>query len=60
MACLEALSGRRDESLAWFEKALQRGYRDYNTISINKEMSELWSDPRFIFLLTQYFPDLEQ
>jgi cytochrome c-type biogenesis protein CcmH/NrfG len=60
MACLEALSGRRDESLAWFEKALQRGYRDYNTISTNKEMSELWNNPRFMFLLTQYFPDLEQ
>jgi tetratricopeptide (TPR) repeat protein len=60
MACLEALSGHRDESLAWFEKALQRGYRDYDTISTNKEMSALWSDPSFMFLLTKYFPDLEQ
>jgi cytochrome c-type biogenesis protein CcmH/NrfG len=60
MACLEALSGRRDASLAWFEKALQRGYRDYNTISTNKEMSGLWNDPRFMFLLTRYFPELEQ
>jgi tetratricopeptide (TPR) repeat protein len=59
MACLKALAGRRDESLEWFEKALQRGYRDYNTISTNNEMSGLWNNPRFMFLLTQYFPDLE-
>jgi cytochrome c-type biogenesis protein CcmH/NrfG len=60
MACLEALSGRPDESLAWFEKALLRGFRDYDTIRTNKEMSELWNNPRFMFLLTQYFPDMEQ
>jgi hypothetical protein len=60
LACLEALSGHRDESIAWFEKALQRGYNKYNIISTNKEMSGLWNDPHFLFLLTKYFPDLEQ
>jgi len=56
LACVEALSGRKDEALAWLETALQRGYANYNALNSGKELTALWEDPRFKYLLLQYFP----
>ncbi|MBC8017598.1 MAG: tetratricopeptide repeat protein [Verrucomicrobia bacterium] len=55
LACVEALAGRRDEALAWLEKALQRGYGDYDRLHAD-ELSALWQEPQFNYLLTRFFP----
>ncbi len=56
LACVEAMSGNVDDGLAWLEKALHRGYGDYEKISTDKQLSSLWSSPRFSYLLRQYVP----
>jgi cytochrome c-type biogenesis protein CcmH/NrfG len=58
-AGLEALTGNTDVALIWLEKSLQRGYRDYDSISSNREISSLWNNPRFVMLLGSYFPEEE-
>jgi tetratricopeptide (TPR) repeat protein len=55
LACLESQAGRKDESLAWLEKALRRGYGDYDSLARGNELSALWGDPRFHYLLDRYF-----
>jgi len=55
-ACLEAQAGRVDDAFVWLEKALQRGYHDFDAIYDNKELSSLWNSPRFNMILDQYFP----
>lgn len=59
MACLEALAGNPDNALAWLERSLKRGYRDYEAIYGNNDLSSLWNDPRFVMLLNSYFPETE-
>jgi tetratricopeptide (TPR) repeat protein len=59
MTCVESLAGRTDSALVWLEKALERGYQDYYTLNTNLELSELWKDPRFSYLMMKYFPDQE-
>jgi protein O-mannosyl-transferase len=56
LACVEALAGRPEEALAWLEKALQRGYRNYDHLAENRELVSLWNNPRFTMLLNHYFP----
>ncbi len=56
MACLESQAGRKDHALAWLEKALQSGYRDYGALRGDRRLSALWQEPRFNYLLQQYFP----
>lgn len=58
-ACLEALTGNTDDALTWLEKSLQRGYRDYDSIYSNSELSSVWNNPRFVMLLNRYFPETE-
>jgi len=60
MARTESLAGRIDEALAWLEKALNRGYQDYYKLNTNMEMANIWSSPRFAFLMQQYFPEEEK
>ncbi len=57
LARVAALEDRRDAAFAWLEKALQRGYGAYDELYNNRELSALWGDPRFNYLLMQYFPD---
>jgi hypothetical protein len=56
---LEALTGNTDDALTWLEKSLQRGYRDYDSIYSNSELSSVWNNPRFVMLLNRYFPETE-
>lgn len=60
MARTESLAGRMDDALAWLEKALDRGYRDYYTLNTNMELAALWNSPRFPYLMQQYFPEEEK
>lgn len=56
LACTAAQAGRSADSLAWLEKALLRGYRNYDRLYDDQRLSPLWNDPRFTMLLSQYFP----
>ena len=55
-ACLEAQAGRTDVAFDWLEKAIQRGYHDFDAIYDNKELAPLWNNPRFTMILDTYFP----
>lgn len=57
LACIASLLGRKIESIDWLEKALQRGYRDYAKLNLDQSLSPIWDDPRFNYLMIQYFPD---
>lgn len=54
LACVEAMAGDVDAGLAWLEKALQRGYGDYEKMNVDQQISALWKDPRFNLLLERY------
>ncbi|MBC8017782.1 MAG: tetratricopeptide repeat protein [Verrucomicrobia bacterium] len=56
LACVESQAGHKDEALAWLEKAFRRGFSDYNKLYDNRQLSILWQEPRFNYLLQQYFP----
>ncbi len=56
LACVESRAGRTEESLAWMEKALERGFDDFVKLSAEPQLSELRSDPRFLDLITKYKP----
>jgi tetratricopeptide (TPR) repeat protein len=60
MVRTESLAGRLDEALLWLEKALYRGYRDYYTLNTNMELTAIWNNPRFVYLMQQYFPEEEK
>lgn len=53
LACIEVRSGKKETGLVWLEKALQRGYDD-EKIYDDQQLSALWEDPRFNYLLQQY------
>ncbi len=55
LACVESMAGRREASLYWLEKALQRGYRDYNNLVNNEELANISNDPNFDYLLQSFF-----
>lgn len=55
-ACLEAQAGNRDDAFLWLEEAILRGFTDYDAIYDNRELESLWSSPRFMMILEQYFP----
>jgi tetratricopeptide (TPR) repeat protein len=54
LACVEARAGNQDAALAWIEKALQRGYSDYDKLQSDNQLAPLWNTPRFNYLLQQY------
>ncbi len=56
LACVESLAGQKDDALVWLEKALQRGYSDYEKLLVDQQLSPLWQEPRFNYLMQQYFP----
>jgi len=60
LASIESLAGNRVEALTWLEKALSRGFDDYELVSSDKAFSLLWQEPRFKYLLLKYFPDMDK
>lgn len=54
LACTEAMAGNMDAALIWLEKALQRGYGGYKSLGDDLQLSALWQDPRFMYLLQRY------
>lgn len=54
LTCAEALAGNVDAALAWLEKALQRGYGHGRFLADDEQLSALWHDPRFHYLLQRY------
>lgn len=54
LACVESADGNTDAALSWLEKALQRGFRDYDKLRSDKQLTPLWKNPRYIYLLQQY------
>lgn len=59
MACIESLAGATERSLVWLDESLQRGYRNYNNLVSNDELSAVRTDPGFNVLLRQYFPGMK-
>lgn len=59
LACTESLAGRTEDALSWLETALKRGYSDYYTINTAKDLSAIWDNPKFNYLMLQYFPGQE-
>jgi protein O-mannosyl-transferase len=53
----EALAGHREEALAWLERAMARGFREYDKLAGSNELAGLKADPRFARLLGRYFPE---
>ncbi|HBA71931.1 MAG: hypothetical protein A2X82_06300 [Geobacteraceae bacterium GWC2_55_20] len=60
MVRTESLAGRTDQALEWLEKALYRGYKDYYALNTNMELATVWNNPRFAYLMLQYFPEEEK
>jgi hypothetical protein len=54
LACVESRAGNTDAALAWLEKALQRGYGEYDKLLSDKQLSPLRENPGFNNLLNQY------
>lgn len=59
LACVESRAGRQNQALAWLEKALQRGFNDYTRMHDDRQLSALWQDPRFIYLLERHAPQAQ-
>jgi tetratricopeptide (TPR) repeat protein len=56
LARIESLAGDAGASIQWLEKALQRGYSNYDGIFADEELSPIRSDGRFGNLVSKYFP----
>jgi Flp pilus assembly protein TadD len=54
LVCVESRAGNIDDAYVWLEKALQRGYGDYDKLLSDNQLAPLWNDPRFNYLLQQY------
>jgi hypothetical protein len=54
LVCVESRAGNIDDAFVWLEKALQRGYGDYDKLLSDKQLEPLWNNPRFNYLLKQY------
>ena len=54
LAWLELQSGQEEPGLIWLEKALQRGYAEYESVMDLKVMLTPWGMPRFEQLLQRY------
>jgi Tfp pilus assembly protein PilF len=54
LACVESVTGNLDAALAWLEKALQRGYGDYDKLLTDKQLSPLWNHPGFKNILQHH------
>src|SRR5262249_18350454 len=49
-ACAYALLGRKDEALAWLEKALNARFAEQETLEKDTDLDSLRADPRFASL----------
>jgi tetratricopeptide (TPR) repeat protein len=56
LARLEALAGDVGASLGWLEKALQRGFTNYDALLADEELMPVRADGRFAELARKYFP----
>lgn len=54
LACVETMSGNMEAGFMWLEKALQRGYNDFEKLHNDPQLLSLLEDPRFNYLLQQY------
>jgi tetratricopeptide (TPR) repeat protein len=54
LVCVESMAGNIDDAFVWLEKALQRGYGDYDKLQSDNQLKTLWNNPRFNYLLQQY------
>lgn len=55
IACVESMTGRVESSLAWLDKALQRGFQDEYKLRTNEELLLVRGDARFEELMWRYF-----
>jgi tetratricopeptide (TPR) repeat protein len=56
LACLESLAGNNTAALNWLEKALQRGWKEYDELLADKNLAQLRKLKEFEMLMMQYFP----
>ena len=56
LACVESLAGQADATIYWLNQALQRGYRDLQTLMTSEELAPIRADRRFGELMQKYFP----
>lgn len=53
-ACLYALTGRTEQALNAFDKALSLGYRDFQHIAVDTDLDAIRDLPRFTEILNKY------
>ena len=56
LARIASIAGHRAEAVNWLEKALLRGYSDYDGIVKSPELSGVLGDSRLMFVMKNYFP----
>jgi tetratricopeptide (TPR) repeat protein len=56
LARVESLAGDTGAASEWLERSLQRGYRNYDGILADQELTPVRSDRRFMLLVNKYFP----
>lgn len=57
LACGWSLSNNTDTGMKYLKNALEKGFKDYNTISTDTDINNLRKLPEFNLLIKQYFPD---
>lgn len=56
LACLEAQAGNGREALVWLEKALQRGWKEFEVLMTDNDLFQLRKSPEFDMLVRRYIP----
>jgi hypothetical protein len=54
MACLYSLQGMTDESLEWLEKALEKGFDNFDHLETDPDMENAREAPGFKDLVKKY------
>ena len=54
MACIRALSGKKEEALKYLEIALKNGYNDIKHLQIDKDLMSIRKESEYERLLFQY------
>ena len=57
LACASSLAGETDKGLEYLKQALEKGFKDYEHIQKDEDISNLRKMPEFSGLMKQYFPD---
>lgn len=50
-ACACALLGRKDEAIAWLERAVDAGFKDLKQVRSDTDLDSLRADPRFVAIV---------